>query len=104
MWRWRGCGGGGGGAGLAAFRAAFGAVLRRGGRCPCCAGRRRGIVQLLDYVVLPVIVQDRGFGSDNAARGVPQLQFLAKVLTCPLLRRLVHEGVAGAALRLWTSL
>ena len=28
-----------GGAGRAAFLAAFRPVLRRGGRCPCCAGR-----------------------------------------------------------------
>ena len=48
--------------------AAFVAVLhRRGGRCPCCAGRRRGFVQFSD-----------------------------KVVTCPLLRRQVHGGVAGA--------
>ena len=39
----------------------------RGGRCPRCTGRRRGFVQ-----------------------------FLGKVVTCPLLRRQVHEGVAGA--------
>ena len=53
--------------------AAFRAVLRRvGGRCPCCAGRRRGFVQFLD-----------------------------KVVTCPLLRRQVHEV---QFLRLWTSL
>ena len=69
VWRWRGgCGGGGGGAGLAAF--VLRAVLRRaGGGCPCCAGRRRGFVQ-----------------------------FLEKVVPCPLLRRQVHEGVAGAVL------
>ena len=42
-------------------------------------------VQLLDKVVLPVAVQDWGHGPDSAARGVPQLQFLADVLTCPLL-------------------
>ena len=40
-----------------------------GGRCPCCAGRRRGIVQFMDKVVLPVVVQDRGSGPDSAARG-----------------------------------
>ena len=43
-------------------------------------------------VVLPVIMQDRDFGPDSAARGVPQLQFLDKVLTGPLLRRQVLEG------------
>ena len=69
VWRWRGCGGGGGGAGLAAFLAAC-AFLRRGGRCPCCAGRRFGIVQLMDKVVLPVVVQDRGFHPDTAPRGL----------------------------------
>ena len=48
--------------------AAFRAVLRReGGRCLCCAGLRRGFVQFLD-----------------------------KVVACPLLRRQVHEDVAGA--------
>ena len=63
--RWRSCGGGGGGAGLAAFRAAFRAVLRRrGGRCPCCAGRRCGIVQFLDkVVVLPVVATIAPFES-----------------------------------------
>ena len=91
VWRWWGCGGGGGGAGLAAFRAAC-AFLRRGGRCPCCAGRRCELVQFMDKVVLPVVVQDMGFGSDSAARCVPQLQFLDKVVTCPLLRRQVHLG------------
>ena len=91
VWRWWGCGGGGGGALLAAFRAAC-AFVRRGGRCPCCAGRRRGLVQFMDKVVLPVVVQHRSFGPDSAARGVPQLQFLDKVVTCPLLRRQVHEG------------
>ena len=45
---------------------------------------------------MPVVVQDRGYGPDSAARGVPQLQFLDKVVTCPLLRRLVHGGAAGA--------
>ena len=53
---------------------------------------RLGIVQLLDKVVLPVLVQDMGFGPDSAARGVPQLQFLNKLLTCPLLRRQVRLG------------
>ena len=76
-WRWRL---GGAGCVCAALRA----VLRRGGRCPCCAGRRFG--------VLPVVVQDRGYGPDSAARGVPSLQFLDKVVTCPLLRRQVHGG------------
>ena len=42
--------------------------LRRGGRCPCCAGRRRGIVQFMDKVVLPTVVQGGGFGPDSAAR------------------------------------
>ena len=42
-------------------------------------------VQLLDKVVLPVIVQDSGCGPDCAARGVPQVQFLDQVVTCPLL-------------------
>ena len=55
-------------------------------------------VQLLDKVVLPVIAQDRGFGPDSAACGVPKLQFLAKEVTCPLLRRQVHGGAAGAVL------
>ena len=55
-------------AGLAAFRAAFVAVLRRrGGRCPCCAGRRRGFVQFSD-----------------------------KVVACPLFRQQMRGGVAGA--------
>ena len=103
---WRlGCGG----AGLAAFRA----VLRLcGGRCPCCAGRQRRFVQFMDKVVfLPVVVQDRvlvqtvqpvEFRSCSSwprclhARCCDdrclRVQFLAKVLTCPLLRRLVHEG------------
>ena len=84
--RWRR---GGAGCVCAAFRA----VLRRGGRCPCCAGRRRGFVQFLDKViVLPVTVQDWGHGPDSAARVVPQLQFSANVLTCPWLRRQLHEG------------
>ena len=63
VWRWRWRRGGAG-----CVCAALRAVLRRGGRCPCCAGRRFG--------VLPVDVQDRGYGPDSAARGVPQLQFL----------------------------
>ena len=49
-------------------------------------------VQLLDKVVLPVAVQDWGFGPDSAARGVPQLQFLDQVVICLLLRRQVHLG------------
>ena len=51
-----------GGAERAAFLAAFRAVLRRGGRCPCCADRRLGTVQLLDKVVLPVCAR-QGFWS-----------------------------------------
>ena len=43
-------------------------------------------VQLLDKVVLPVAVQDWGYGPDSAARGVRHLQFLDKVVTCPSLR------------------
>ena len=55
----------GGGRGVAAVAAGRGwlrcAFLRRGGRCPCCAGRRRGLVQFMDkVVVLPVVVQDTG--------------------------------------------
>ena len=96
---WSGCGG----AELAAFRAAFRAFLRRGGQCPCCAGRRLGIVQLLDKVVLPVIAQCSSWSSAVAVLGqgvdmpvvatrCTRVQFLDKVVTCPLLRRLVHEG------------
>ena len=77
---WSGCGGGGfavavaaGGAGCVC--AEFRAVLRRGGRCPWCAGRRRGLV---------------GHGPDSAARRVPQLQFSDLVETCLLLRRQVQ--------------
>ena len=67
VWRWRGCGGGGGGAGLAAFLAAcafFDVVVD----VPVVQIVDVG-VQLLDKVVLPVVVQDRGFGPDSAARG-----------------------------------
>ena len=39
---------------------------------------------------MPVVVQDWGYGPDSAARGVPQLQFLDQVVTCPLLRRQVQ--------------
>ena len=83
--RWPGRGGfGGGRGGAGCVCAAFRAVLRRGGRCPCGTGRRRGFVQFLDEViVLPVAVHDWGHGPDSAARGVPQLQYLANVLTCP---------------------
>ena len=55
----RGAGGGGGVAagwrpgGAGCDCAAFRAVFRRcGGRCPCCAGRRRGLVQFMDKVCL----------------------------------------------------
>ena len=70
VWRWRGCGGGGGGD-WTACRVAFRDVAVVD---PCCAGPQRG-------VVLPVVVQERGYGPDSAARGVPQLQLLDKV-TC----------------------
>ena len=47
-------------------------------------------------IVLPVAVQDRVYGPDSAARGVPQLPFLDKVVTCPLFRRQARGGAAGA--------
>ena len=34
---------------------------------------------------MPVVVQHRSFGPDSAARRLPQLQFVDKVVTCPLL-------------------
>ena len=92
VWRWRGGGGGGGGAGLAAFRAAFRAFFRRGGRCPCCAGRRLGLSSSWTRLSCPSLCKTGVFGPDSAARGVPQLQFLDKVLTGPVLRRQVLEG------------
>ena len=63
--------------------------------CALCSSSTLWSMSLLCrscFGVLPVIAQDREYGPDSAARGVPQLHFLDKVLTCPLLRRLVHEG------------
>ena len=72
-----------GGAGLAAFFAAcasFDVVVDVSVVLIVDVG-----VQFLDKVVLPVVVQDMGYGPDSAARGFRQLQFLDKVVTCPLL-------------------
>ena len=75
-----------GGAGRAAFLAAFRAVLRRGGRCPCCAGRRRGFVQFMDkVVVLPVVVQDWGYGPDSAARWSSAVAVLGQGVDMPVV-------------------
>ena len=87
------CGGGGVAAAVAAGRA---------GCVSCCSSSTWWSMSLLfrsSTWVRPVLGQGcrlarccarLGFGPDSAARGVPQLQFLDKVVTCPLLRRQVE--------------
>ena len=74
VWWWRGCGG-----------VAVGRCWLRL-CCVSCSSSTLWSMSLLCrscFGVLPIIVQDRGYG-------VPQLHFLDKVLTCPLLRRQVQ--------------
>ena len=87
--------------GAVAGRGGWGAAVRGWLRfccVSCCSSSLWWSMSLfIDMViVLPVMVQDRVYGPDSAARGVPQLQFLDKVVTCPLFRRQVRGGAAGA--------
>ena len=100
---WGECGGGGiaegwrrGGAGSVAG-GTLAVLRRRGGRCPCCAGRSTWVVQFLDKAVFMPVACRQCWGPDVQITVVfPQLQLLKKVLICPLLRRLVHESAAVA--------
>ena len=98
VWWWRGCGGVVAAGRAGCVCAAFRALLRRGGRCPCCADRRCGC-PAFGQGCLARCCARLGFGPDSAVRGVPQLQFSDKVETCPLLRRQVH--LVSSCRKLW---
>ena len=78
LWGRAGCGG----SGVAVAVAAAG----RGWLRLCCVSCSSSTLWSMSLLcrswfgVLPVFVQDRGYGPDSAARGVPQLQFLDKVV------------------------
>ena len=84
------------GSGLEAAAVVGGSAVEGRGGAGCVLLR---FVFLVDVPVVQVVFwclarycARQGCGPDSVARGFPQLHFLDKVLTCPLLRRLVHEG------------
>ena len=95
------------GSGLEAAVVVGGSAVEGRGGAGCVLLR---FVLFFDFVVDVPVVQvvfwclsrycaRQGIWSRQCSRGVPLLHFLDKVLTCPLLRRLVHEGGSS-----WTRL
>ena len=89
VWRWRGCGGGGGGAFLAAC-ALFDVVVD----VPVVLVVDVGLSSSWTRLSCPLLCRTGVLVQTVQPRGVPQLQFLDKVVTCPLLRRQVRLGFA----------
>ena len=69
-----------GGAGCVSCCVCF---LRRVGRCPCCADRRRGC-PVLGQGCLARCCARHGFWTRQCSSGIPQVQFLEKVVDVPV--------------------
>ena len=71
-------------------------LLRRGGRCPCCAGRRRGLVQLRTRLSSCPLLCKTGIWSRQCRSWSSAVAVLDKVLTCPLVASGARSWCASA--------